>query len=250
MPLSIGETLLYAIIPFGPYYARLFKLKGTTDHIWTHILILNIFPFSLIPMFMMYSGAIKEGKVDDPAILFNYKMIIPIILRFVAVFILSKYIENRTLAMALLLLSNFLVSYILNFIDRMVVCEKVDNDKFVSSIVDTITETLFTNLCAATIFIMYFGFTLSELEESEMSIAEMAIGDQLGIVRNIGWVVGFIYVKLVMNMDNINNRDFYCTQKMSSTSNIIQVSVFVFYVLVFIWMKTMEILDDKSYDED
>ena len=45
------------------------------------------------------------------------------------------------------------------------------------------------------------------------------LGDPFSFSRNVvAWIIAYIYVKLVINMDNINNHDIYCNQQMFSFS--------------------------------
>ncbi len=241
MTISFGETLLYSIIPFGQYYARVFKLKGSTDHIWGFIPTFNIFPFSLIPMFMIYAGTIKDGKVNSVFEAINYKMIVPIIIRLISVYFISKYVENSTLQVLLLLFSSLISSYLINLIDRLVVCDTIDNNKLVTSAIDAVSENLYTFLCTTTFFIMYFVF---KGMEEEMSLNQMLVGNPFSFSRNLAWITAYIYVKLALNMDNINNVESYCSQQMFSPSNIIKLVLFGFYVIVFISGAVMEKLDE------
>lgn len=242
MSISFGETLLYSIIPFGQYYARVFKLKGSTDHIWGFVPTFNIFPFSLIPMFMIYAGAIKEGKVNSVFEAINYKMIVPIIIRLISVYLISNHIENNTLKIILLFLSGLISSYLINLIDRLVVCSTVDNNKLVSSAIDAVSENLFTFLCTTTFFVMYYAFKGMEFE---MPWNQLILGDPFGFSRNLAWIIGYIYVKLALNMDNINNLESYCSQQMFSPMNITKLVIFGFYVAFFIWADYMEKMENS-----
>ena len=214
--ISIGETFIYALIPFGHYIYRISKLDGSTDHIWTLLIpYLNIFPFSLIPMFMMYFGAIGKGKVKSLWQIFNHKVIFPVIVRIVSFILINQNIgeteQDEFGGNMFMFIPSFIAIYVINLFDRYIECKTLDGNKALLTFVDT----LHLNVYAT-----YFLYLALIGEDYALSIK---------IPGLILWIVAFIHGQSVFNMANVNDPETYCNPNLVSTGNIIKLisSVFV-----------------------
>ena len=125
-------------------------------------------------------------------------------------------------------------------IDRFIECKNIDNNKLFTSVFDTMFETLAIVLTEFAVYIFQFG---DQLLAGEMTIGDVLIGTEITFNRNVMWILSFIYVKIFLNMDNINNYDSYCNQQIFSVSNIIKLVFFLYYFILFVIERILGQLD-------
>ena len=225
--ISIGNTFIYSLIPFGHYIYRIMSLKGSTDHMWTFFPLFNIFPFSLIPMFMIYFDAIKKGKIENIFEVFNYAMVIPIMWRILGQVLMNNYFEPNFLGFAFLFFTTFLVIFCTNLFERYTKCKEIDSNKILLTFIDTLNLTFFMNF-----YSMLFIYLGTKLDDDIQ-----ALSPRNTILGGIIWMIFFIYYQSIFNMANIQDPETYCNPNITSTGNIIKYSLWCVYAFFIIFLE-------------
>jgi hypothetical protein len=217
--ISLGNTFIYSLIPFGHYIYRLMYLKGSADHLWTFFPYGMVFPLSLVPMFMIYFGAIKQGKVENIFEVFNYTMLIPIIWRIIGQHVLmNKFFDDGVLGFTFLFFSTFLVVFCTNLFDRYNKCKKIDSNKTLLTFIDTLNLFFYMNF----ISIM---MTLGAEDDEDTNIRNSIMGTIL-------FIIGYIYYQSVFNLANANDPETYCNPSITSNGNIVKFVLWGVYALL------------------
>jgi hypothetical protein len=208
MPLS--KLFLYALIPGGPYYARIKELNGSVDKPWLFFPAFMFLPLSLIPVGMMAFGKIKDGKGGAP---YDHLMWIPIITRFIVSIICKMFIDNQFIASIVILVISIISVIIPNFIRRYRECQSVkdknkelsfqfDTKQIYKSFVDSIFEFSIAEFCIILIqYIPYIGIFFKTL--AGLPIIGKIVGD-------IIWALCFINFYIMVNMFNQANMGDLC----------------------------------------
>lgn len=235
-PLSIGNTFIYSLIPFGHYIYRIMSLKGSTDHMWTFFPLFGLFPFSLIPMFMMYFNVIKEGKVENIFEVFNYVIFIPIVWRIIGHLLMNQYFEGKLIGLIFIFFTIFLVVFCTNLFERYLKCKEIDSNKTLLTFIDTINLNLYMS-----IFSMMFIHSSPEKILYNLSPKSTIAG---GII----WIIGYIYYQSIFNMANKNDPKTYCNPSITSNGNIIKFILWgIFGIFIFI-LRAYRNYEDWAYD--
>lgn len=87
------EVLIYAFVPIGQLWARVFLLNGSLDKKWLFFPFLLMPPFSLLPMTMMKLGLVAKGKGLTP---YDYLMLMPILAHLLMNYVLGDLFEEES----------------------------------------------------------------------------------------------------------------------------------------------------------
>jgi hypothetical protein len=193
------QVLLYSFIPFGQLIVRIFYLNGSLDKLWLMFPMLLFFPFSLIPMLLIKFGFVQDGKGSDPI---DKIMLLPLIARIVALFVLNKIGINTPIMFILInLLINLSTIFIANISRRYYNCEKegITTDSIGKAIIDSTIAYAISELSPIIIsHLPFIGIVYKVLEAftSNKNIIN-------GIFSNMGFAISYILINM-FNQDNIN----------------------------------------------
>jgi len=219
--ISLFNLILLSIIPYGPLYARVFKLNGSLDKKFLlPLLFIPIFPFQFINMLLMYFGYIKPGpgktKPYDNYMIFPIiiKLILPLFINRIPIFYNYKNLIN--------LVITIIVITILNINKRKQNCKDNENDKKMTyidylpkAILDAFSEHTLTEISGNVIRLIIsilgiFVFPLNLIIPIAQLIGSFVGIDFLSIIQSITSILGFNISYILINMINFDNLNKYC----------------------------------------
>lgn len=199
--LSWIQVLIFALIPLGQLWARIFYFNGSLDKWW--LMILLIPPFSFIPLLMMKFGFIADGKGTNPL---DYWMILPIIAKFIIPFIMPFMIDedSEMLTSIVTMILQLLCVMISNLVRRYMNCtEGMTLDSIGKACIDSTIAFGIGDISAFIIpWLPYVGIAISVLEVIPV------IGD---FVDSILWTLGFVASYVLINMINQDDLMKFCS---------------------------------------
>ena len=195
------EVLIYSLIPLGQLWVRIFKFNGSLDKWWLMFPLLQIPPFSFIPMLMMKFGFISNGKGTNPI---DYAMILPIVAKFIIPFILPFMIgtDHKMLFTIVSFILQLLTIMIANLSRRYYGCNSITGDSIGKAGVDSVIALGFAE-------ILPFIIPWVPIIGSIYNIVSLIpyIGNILG---SFMWCIGFAGTYIVINMFNQYNMGSFC----------------------------------------
>lgn len=201
MGITIGQMILYSILPFGQLFARVFLMNGSLDKSWTFIPLFFIPPFSFLPMILMKIGIIKKGKGGKP---FDIFMIIPIILRIIMGILIDYFDVGFPLWMIIEIFGNLLGSTIPLIIKRTKECKKTPNHK-------TKFKTILIALAQAAAIQGFTGIMSILLRIIPLIKYPVRLLEAVPYVgRSLTWCIGFFPAYVIVNMINGNRLNKFC----------------------------------------
>jgi hypothetical protein len=232
------DIALYAILPFGQLFMRIFKFNGSIDYsiLWLCTLPSFIFLYNLLDIYsftaayfikLTISFALMAGlgsvpgifakqkkiKKAEPGHLFSYTMILPLISRIVLVIGLAfaldysdydmKTVIMHTILFFILMFTNFLI---INF--EASECQNVNLDTL-----NTFLHVLM-NTCAEYGIIFFFIGVAAKgraLAYDAYSAPVPLFGDVGEIIEAVLWIIGAIVAHVIIKMFHLTyNPDGIC----------------------------------------
>ncbi len=234
--MSFLEMFLYGMIPgFGQLLMRINKFGGSLDKPYLLFPLLLFPPFSFIPVLIAKFGFLK--KTDGEQVIDVY-ILIPIIFRFILIFIMAYISQNMSTLGGLMLQVGLLFAAVLVANLLHIFTEKRCKDiqggfgnKLIKGISDSMIQygTGALIILSAT-FIPFIGEILEGMRDIPIPI----LGDISSIIDGALWSIGLATGYLVMNMIDVNysTAQEACTGKTGLVKIIISVIAFaaaVFY---------------------
>lgn len=229
--MNMLEILMYGLIPgFGQLLMRVDKFGGSLDKPYLLFPLLLFPPFSFIPVLAAKFGFLKKingGKVLDIYIL------IPIIFRFILIFVMAQVGTPGGLALqSALILGAIMLTNIIHVLTQER-CKNIKNDignHLVKGMADSMMEyAIAMAVLFSTTFIPIIGEVLEGLRNTPLPV----VGNMSQIIDSSVWSVGLVCGYLMMNMIDVN----YSTDTNICTGKIgilrIIISIIAFAVVVF-----------------
>ena len=200
--MNILEMLMYGLIPgFGQLLMRVNKFGGSLDKPYLLFPLLLFPPFSFIPVLIAKFGFLKKESGDN---ILDIYVIIPIIFRFILIFVMAQIgspgglLLQTALVFAAILLTNIL--HVLTQ-ERCKSVEGGFGNKLIKEISDSMIEYSAAILVLfSTTFIPIIGEILEGLREVPLP----GIGKLSGVIDSSIWSIGLICGYMIMNMIDVN----------------------------------------------
>jgi hypothetical protein len=224
--MNILEMLMYGLIPgFGQLLMRVNKFGGSLDKPYLLFPLLLFPPFSFIPVLVAKFGFLKAIKGQN---VLDIYVLIPIIFRFILIFIMAQIgsVGGLVLQSALVLGSIFVTNMIHVLTEER--CKNVKGgfgSKLIKELSDSMIEYAFAMfILFSTTFIPIIGSLLEGLREIPLPI----VGDVSKIIDTSIWSIGLVTGYMMMNMldSNYSTSDESCTGKISAIRIIISIIAF------------------------
>jgi hypothetical protein len=192
------QVLIYAFVPLGQLWARVFLLNGSLDKKWLFFPFLVFPPFSLLPMIMMKLGLVAKGKGLKP---YDNMMFAPIVLHLLMTYLLGNMFEEESTynLVYILLLFGATVGVLTYRISK--------NCEFKTSYIgkNIMDSTRIVAMAEFIPFIMGFIPIIGKIYTIITMIPFIG-----SIAKELLWGIGYVSAYTLNNMLNQDNMDRYC----------------------------------------
>ncbi len=230
--MNILEMLMYGLIPgFGQLLMRVDKFGGSLDKPYLLFPLLLFPPFSFIPVLLAKFGFLKKENGEN---IIDAYILIPIIFRFILIFIMAQLGSPGGLALQAALV--FAAIFLTNFIhalteDRCKVIKANFGTKLVKEMSDSMLEYAFAILV---LFSTEFIPIVGELLEGLRDIPFPVFGKISSVIDTTIWSIGLVVGYMIMNMVDVNyySPNEACSGKIGAVRIIISIIAFaaaIFY---------------------
>jgi hypothetical protein len=227
--MTLLEMALYGGVPMvGQLMLRADKLGGSLDKPWLLFPLFFIPPFSFIPVIMAYFGLIKNTNAGKP---YDYFMWIPIIFRFILIFVLTALGNpGGILLKTALILGALFVTNILHVMNEPL-CKDNPFNFFNSAIKESADSmVLYSSGVLANFIVLFIPF----IGEIIGGIEEFQVPFLADIVDTLIWSGGMISGYILVNMvdANFGGATAICQGKIDNIRtivSIIAVAISIFY---------------------
>jgi len=215
MTISISKLIFYSLLPGGPLLARIFDLNGSVDQAWLFFPIFFLFPFSLVPMFMMYFNKIKEGSGGK---VFDIYVWIPIVVKLFLHFVGSEYLPEKQaslLTAVLMTASIMFAKYLHNKKSCEISNRTIDSSttKFTILSYDALFENGISNFAPV---IVNLALTIVPI----LPFILMFIPFLSDMLELIVWILTYLCVYTIHNMFQHIDMNKFCNPTSSSSDTI------------------------------
>jgi hypothetical protein len=229
--MNVIEMLIYGTIPvFGQLLMRVDKFGGSLDKPYLFFPLLFIPPFSFIPVLVAKFGFLKKIKGSN---ILDIYILIPIIFRFILIFIMAQIGSPGGLTLqAALIFGAIIITNIIHALtqDR---CKDIKSDignHLVKGIADSMVQYAGAMVVLfSTAFIPIIGEILEVLRNVELPF----VGNISHFIDSSIWSVGLVCGYMFINMidANYNTDADICTGKIGALRIII--SIIAFAITIF-----------------
>jgi hypothetical protein len=224
--MNILEMLMYGLIPgFGQLLMRVDKFGGSLDKPYLLFPLLLFPPFSFIPVLIAKFGFLKKKSGEN---ILDIYVIIPIIFKFILIFIMAQIGSPGGLELqaALIFAAIFMTNLIHVLTEER--CKSVSGGfggKLVKEMADSMIE------YAAAILILFsskFIPVIGELLEGLRDIPFPVVGKISSVIDSTIWSIGLVCGYMIMNMIDVNyySSNEACTGKIGAVRIIVSIIVF------------------------
>ena len=229
--MSLIDMGFYTLMPFGQLFMRINKFGGSLDKPYLLFPLFLFPPFSLLPVLVGKFGFLK--KTNGTNILDGY-ILIPIIFRFVLIFVMAHLGEfGGPMFQALLVFASLVATNIFRLINDITCASDKDGltmGKIFKQIGDSMIEySLGMLIIFLFTFVPFVGTILDLLSMLELPFIGKFVNILDGILWSVGLIGGYIFVHM-FDANFITNSDA-CAGKVGLIRII--VSVIAFAVAVF-----------------
>ncbi len=234
--MNLIEMGFYGLVPFGQIFMRINKFGGSLDKPYLLFPLLLIPPFSIIPVLIAKFGFLK--KVNGTNIFDGY-ILIPIIFRFILIFIMAHLGEfGGPMFQALLVFASLVATNIFRLINDISCAsnkEGLTMGKIFKQVGDSMIEySLGMVLVFLFTFVPFVGTIIDLLSMLEVPFIGKIANIMDGILWSVGLIGGYIFVHM-FDANFVSNTDA-CSGKTSMLRLII--SVIAFAVTIFYQFRT------------
>lgn len=213
--ITIWGLLFMIFLPIGQLWARINWLNGSLDQVWLLLPFFWLFPFSLVPAFMIYFKKVKLGTSTEPP--YDYFMLIPIVSKIVISFFGSWLVEEYGfIASMFILLIQLALTATPHIIRTYKDCKngKIGGINYLKAFLDGTIENGISDVFPIILgFLPFVGLLVNILESLPI------IGN---ISNDIIWSIGYISCYVIINMINgIDINTLLCNIKTISIRDII-----------------------------
>lgn len=226
--ISILGLILYSLIPGGQLWCRIFDLDGSLEHAWLLFPLFMIFPFSIIPMLLIYFNIVKKGKGSKPI---DFYLIFPIVTKIGLSIMLPRMIENTSMVYWLTQLGTLGMITLVKIIRSYGSCseEKKETSLTLGKITQAMSDSIFESGLAGLFYSVISLVKIVPPIGLIIMLIDTLFGDTVNLVF---WCVGYMFYYVINNMFNQYDMTSFCNPSPSSPWTIAK-TVIGFIVLMF-----------------
>jgi hypothetical protein len=231
--INIFHVILFAFLPLGQIWARVFLLNGSLDRKWLFLPFFFMPPFSLIPMIMMKLGKVKKGKGSKP---YDLLMLIPIILHLLMKYVVVEYFEDEKMfnILYILLIYGATIGILLYRISKD--C-KFKASNIGKNIMDSVRILAISELIP---FLLSYIPIISKFYNGITMIPTIGT-----IITELIWSFAYVSSYTLNNMINQDNMNRYCNVPL--VGNIEDIIIFVLSMISTVFIKIFNNISDNIY---
>jgi hypothetical protein len=200
--LNLIEMAFYGLVPFGQVFMRINKYGGSLDKPYLLFPLLLIPPFSIIPVLIAKFGFLK--KVNGTNIFDGY-ILIPIIFRFVLIFIMAHLGEfGGPIFQALLVFATLVATNIFRLIND-VTCASNKEGLTIDKIFKQVGDSMIEYSLGIVIILLFTFLPFVKVILELISMFPLPfVGKVANILDSILWSVGLIGGYILVHMFDAN----------------------------------------------
>jgi hypothetical protein len=250
---SISFLQMISVVVFGVFaqlYMRVVVLEGSLDKLW--LMFFCVFPFSIVPALMMYSGAVALGQGGKP---YDYFMLLPTALGIIGPY-LSDVLDNYNISSvfqitveAVIPLIGGIIAFYLrdkyNCDEKISIINKKERDKIKSE--ENPKQYSPNNMIYKAFSNAIITYSIASIIETILSFIPI-IGFIVRIIQLIP-VIGtlfsgmfYVIIYILVNMYNNIDAKLYCTSDGYGST---RKSITIFSSIIFLLILFKDILADK-----
>jgi hypothetical protein len=208
-------------MPGGQLWCRVFDLDGSLEHAWLLFPLFMIFPFSIIPMLLIYFNFVKKGKGSKPA---DFYLIFPIVTKIGLSIMLPRMIQNSSTVYWLTQLGTLGMITLVKIIRSFGSCSEAKRETSLTfgKITQAMSDSLFESGMAG---LFYSVVSLVKIVPP-IGLIIMAIDTLFGdTVSLVFWCFGYMFYYVINNMFNQYDMKSFCDPSSSSPWTITKIVI-------------------------